>query len=635
MFLRQLDLTTALRPSLYDDETLLFVQDSVGLYEGKYKIPNYQNGQAYLTSHRACYVDNEEPRKYSVAVDLKQIDRVETYAGFLKSSPKITLFPKASKRTSQAIASPVPRYASPADALIKTPGSPSRSYAPSPAQARDINATWICPICGFSNKVPPNFDPATANQHTNLPPCQACGIQPPLVHVVKAAIAAISNRPSGHTSDPTSQARSSMDQDSFFAQGASATGQSQRNATSTVCPRCTFENHPSITACEICGASLTASGDRRSQLINESARRPESPGPTLSTESIIGNDTIETIKFSFRAGGDKVFHERLKGALVQRKWLLQSAPPVPTPFGQGDANTMESANVSAQQSAQQPRVVGIAGLERRGAQLRANNQAVIGTAFEDLEALMTSAKEVIAMAEQFRAQSSSADSLTPEARSLLHESASALGLTTTKDMLGTGTTSENLYVTELSRNLAEFLTDDRRGVLRREGGIISLVDLWAVFNRMRNGIELVSPLDFEKAAKMWETLQLPIRLRRFKSGLLVVQERSRTDERTITSLLAWLREVVSEDLTPHLVGGTSAVQGFGRSITAQETAEKFGWSVGVASEELEMAEDTGAVCRDQTLDGVRFWENQFPRFEEALSLETSVHGVGNLNIVDA
>lgn len=634
MFLRQLDLTTALRPSLYDDETLLFVQDSVGLYEGKYKIPNYQNGQAYLTSHRACYVDNEEPRKYSVAVDLKQIDRTESYAGFLKSSPKITLFPKASKRTSQAIASPVPRYASPADALIRSPGSPSRSYVPSPAPPRDINATWICPICGFSNKVPPNFDPATANQHTNLPPCQACGIQPPLVHMVKAAISAMSNRPSGQYGDATPQSRSSMDQESFFSQGAVSTPQPQKNGNSITCTRCTFENHPSLTTCEICGASLTASGDRRSQLINESARRPESPGPTLGTESIIGNDTIETIKFSFRAGGDKVFHERLKGALVQRKWLLQSAPPVPTPFGQNDANPMDASNGYAQQSAPSPRVVGIAGLERRGAQLRANNQAVIGSAFEDLEALMTSAKEVIAMAEQFRAQSSSADSITPEARSLLNESASALGLTTTKDMLGSGSTSENLYVTELSRNLAEFLTDDRRGVLRREGGIISLVDLWAVFNRLRNGIELVSPLDFEKAAKMWETLQLPIRLRRFKSGLLVVQERSRTDEKTIASILAWLRESSMDGLAGQLSGEVAALKGFGRSTTAQEAAERFGWSVGVASEELEMAEDIGAICRDQCLDGVRFWENQFSQFEEALALANSTAMVSNLELLD-
>lgn len=44
MFLRHLDLTTALRPSLYDDELLLFVQNGVGLYEGKFKIEGYQSG---------------------------------------------------------------------------------------------------------------------------------------------------------------------------------------------------------------------------------------------------------------------------------------------------------------------------------------------------------------------------------------------------------------------------------------------------------------------------------------------------------------------------------------------------------------------------------------------------------------
>lgn len=34
MFLKQLDLTTALRPAYLPDEVLLFVQDNVGLYEG-------------------------------------------------------------------------------------------------------------------------------------------------------------------------------------------------------------------------------------------------------------------------------------------------------------------------------------------------------------------------------------------------------------------------------------------------------------------------------------------------------------------------------------------------------------------------------------------------------------------------
>jgi hypothetical protein len=39
MFLKVIDLTTALRPSYLPDEVLLFVQDNVGLYEGYVYIP--------------------------------------------------------------------------------------------------------------------------------------------------------------------------------------------------------------------------------------------------------------------------------------------------------------------------------------------------------------------------------------------------------------------------------------------------------------------------------------------------------------------------------------------------------------------------------------------------------------------
>ncbi|KAF2725914.1 Vps36-domain-containing protein [Polychaeton citri CBS 116435] len=606
MFLRHLDLTTALRPHLYDDETLLFVQDGVGLYEGKEKIPNYQNGHAYLTSHRVCYVDNNEPRKYSVAVDLKEIDRPEFYAGFLKSSAKITLFPKATKRWSVAIRSPVPKYASPSDGLLNATTTPPRSSPATPAPSSQVNATWICPICGLSNRVPPNFDPATANQHTPLPPCQACGVKPPLTTLSKAAIAAISNRPSAsESSNLTSSSPATINP-----------------PIAGLCPRCTFQNHPSLNTCEVCGASLQQPStpiERRFPSLAAAPARPESPGPT-STKTIIDDDTIETIKLSFRAGGERHFLERLRGALIQRKWLLQSAPPIPRPTGASSSPT-NAQNNSGLNSPVEPTnrsntpartTVGIAGLEQRGAELRQNNQVVIGSAFEDLEALMTSAKEVIAMAEQFRKSSSGAgantDGMSTEAQALLSDSASALGLATTKDMLGTGSAAENLYVTELSRNLAEFLTDDRRGVLRREGGIMSLVDLWAVFNRLRNGVELISPLDFEKAAVMWDTLHLPIRLRRFKSGLLVVQERSRTDEKTVASLLSWLRDGAHGRLE-HLAG--QGPPEFGRGVTAQEAAERFGWSLGVATEELEMAEEVGALCRDQSIDGVQFWENHF------------------------
>lgn len=618
--LRQLHLTTALRPSLYDDESLLFVQDGVGLYEGKFKIEHYQSGHAYLTSHRVCYVDNADPRKFSVAVDLKDIERTEYYAGFFKSSPKITLLPRPSTRLSQSIRSPAPKYSTASDALLQPlpPGFQSMSQAPAPA--RDSNSTWICPICGFSNPVPSNFDPSTANQHTPLPPCQACGISPPLAHLIKASIAGMSNRATGAVPSPQ--------RDPTAADGLATTSTRGSNQ----CPRCTFQNHSSLTICEICGAPLQPSLIPRSML---EGSRPESPGPS---NAIIGDETIETIKLSFRAGGDKVFLDKVRSALVQRQWILQSAPPIPRP---GPSPSHGSSHLFPPPAGTPPRspmpqqsIIGIAGLEQRGLTLRKTNEEVMGSAFNDLEALKTSAKEVIAMAEQFAKQGHGNNST--EAQRLLSDSVSALGLvTTTKDMFGPGSSSDTLYITELSRNLAEFLTDDRRGVLRHEGGIMSLVDLWAVFNRRtRNGIELVSPLDFEKAATAWDTLHLPIRLRRFKSGLRVVQERSRTDEKTIASLLVWLREPQSKS-SSLASDDNPMVPAFGRGVTAQETAERFGWSVGVAAEELEMAEETGALCRDQCLDGTRFWENHFMRaWDSITSLPRQVDAVvGTMNDV--
>lgn len=332
--------------------------------------------------------------------------------------------------------------------------------------------------------------------------------------------------------------------------------------------------------------------------------RPDSPGPTLESTSITLNRMFDCVKLSFRAGGDKIFYERLKGAMVQRKWLLQNAPPIPKPSHAsigipGHGSMVQSVHTPLER----PKGVGIAGLERLRQEQRKNNEVVIGSAFEDLEALMASAKEIVALAETFAKPSADGSS---DASALLLESASALGMVTTKEMLNTSASSRTLYLSELSRNLAEYLTDDARGILKKEGGIMSLVDLWAVFSHARGGIDLVSPLEFEKAARLWEKLNLPVRLRQFKNGLLVVQRHDWTDDKTIAQLLDWFQEL--HDIPP--TGDVSwDWAAFGRGVTAQETALRFGWSVGVASEELEMAEENGVLCREEGVQGLRFWEN--------------------------
>src|SRR5437667_12239661 len=91
---KNIDRTSAGRPTLVDGEVILFVQNSIGLYDGyllspghanisKFKSPNHQNGNIYLTSHRVCYVDEMKPLLYSIGVELQQIDKIETSVRFL------------------------------------------------------------------------------------------------------------------------------------------------------------------------------------------------------------------------------------------------------------------------------------------------------------------------------------------------------------------------------------------------------------------------------------------------------------------------------------------------------------------------------------------------------------------------
>ncbi|KAL8951362.1 MAG: hypothetical protein Q9222_002663 [Ikaeria aurantiellina] len=500
------------------------------------------------------------------------------------------------------------RTATPIAEQVKRASTPNASIPR--ADAPNIaNATWICPICSYSNPIPSNFDAASASVHTPLPPCLACGIKPPLAHILKAAIATASGRSStdfahsrpslqSEDAEPASEIRNSHDSRARNPQPPSLAPRFQ-------CPRCTFQNHPSLLECEICGASLISAEDPNYQTFSQTQPRPESPGPSLDGQPDQFAKDPECIRFSFRAGGEKIFYERLKGAMTQRKWLLRNAPPIPKPdLSPPTTPDLGLDNHIAQLSRDsRTKVVGIAGLERRGAELRKNNATVIGGAFEDLEALMASAKEVVALAEEFSRQSADKDSAS---EALLKESATALGMVTTRDMLGLNTASQSLYLSELSRNLAEYLTDDAKGILRKEGGVMSLVDLWAVFNRSRGGIELVSPADFEKAARLWAELGLPVRLREFKNGLLVVQRFDWTDDRIISLLSVWLQEL--QLIPPDEEIGWDWRR-FGKGVTAQEAAAHFGWSIGVASEELEMAEDKGVLCREEGVEGIKYWKN--------------------------
>lgn len=130
-------------------------------------------------------------------------------------------------------------------------------------------------------------------------------------------------------------------------------------------------------------------------------------------------------------------------------------------------------------------------------------------------------------------------------------------------------------------------------------------------------MELVSPMDFSEAVDLFEKLRLPVQARVFRgSGLRVVRGSEWSDERVVKALISWLRDLRRQDVMEGFADGLeqnrSGMQ-WGRGVTALEAADRFGWSVGVAGEELAMAEERGALCREVGLEGVKFWKNWFTK----------------------
>ncbi|KAF7726976.1 hypothetical protein EC973_008171 [Apophysomyces ossiformis] len=131
-YFQKTQLSSSKRPELLPNESLLLQQGNVGLYEGKQKLENYQDGVCYLTSHRLIYVDYTKPTEYSTEISLKLVKDIDSYGGFLRSSPKIILHLDIDLA-----------------ANTNTPSPPT--------------GTWACPICFYANQA-------------SLTKCQLCGV---------------------------------------------------------------------------------------------------------------------------------------------------------------------------------------------------------------------------------------------------------------------------------------------------------------------------------------------------------------------------------------------------------------------------------------------------------------------------
>ena len=114
-------------------------------------------------------------------------------------------------------------------------------------------------------------------------------------------------------------------------------------------------------------------------------------------------------------------------------------------------------------------------------------------------------------------------------------------------------------------------------------------------------IDLISPEDLYRSCSLFSSLQLPLTLRKFASGVEVLQSPSHTDRH------------VAQLLQDYFTARQSVVSSAGPSvmISAQEWAQHRNISLVLAREQLLSAETLGQLCRDETVEGLFFAPNLF------------------------
>ena len=591
---------------LFHDEEVVSLQDSIGLYDGKEKTLNQNNGTVYLTSHRLLYVDDLEPHRYSCSLDLSLVKQSEYYAGFLKSSPKITLTlarPETSDDHDDADGAQQARRQTPSSSqtdLVQLSKTPSRDWrlnasaadsAPSDAAA----SNWVCAICGFSNAA-------------SRPVCELCGVtKEPIRPAPKRSL--LSEHP--RLSDPAkSDPFSSPGKAPSLSQTTDAVGSLQRSQKEDglACDVCTFLNHPSMNKCEMCGSNLGRSWqqDQASAAASTASLVASSTPPRKSAEadalslrtstatsrsstpaSTLWSPPTDSVRLSFRKGGDKAFYNLLKSTLRGKAWANgaktnSAGASAASLGGEGRPVRVSAGMMDLDGRSAALKRVGIDGiLSSVDSTSRAQHDDMQG-ALKDLEALMRKAKQMVEFAESLNAkltkqeqaaaaareagQPENAVQPDQEAATLIRSSLVQLGLpapAVTEDMAR----DQEEYHRELARELAGLLLGAPSGGQRvglmgtgkiaakgkgnetlprvsddelKGRGLVGLDEVWCVWNRAR-GVALVPPQALRSAAAYLPDITSPsVRIKTFRSGLSVLHTPRYSDDAFASRILHFL-----------------------------------------------------------------------------------------------
>ncbi|KAH9605464.1 hypothetical protein KSS87_016847 [Heliosperma pusillum] len=217
---------------------------------------------------------------------------------------------------------------------------------------------------------------------------------------------------------------------------------------------------------------------------------------------------VLTVTLVMRGKSDnhEVFYEKLWAA-----WRARSSSQAHHDAHTNTPTTSTSSNNSSNSVAIKMPVVGVAGILRKEQEMWESTDKTLHDAFQDLNALMGKAREMVMLAEKMRQKLLSAPTPNDDEMGSKEEIQDWL--------LSVG------IISPVTKQSADFV----KIPLERAGGMINLIDVYCLFNRAR-GTELISPDDLLQACTLWEKLDVPVMLRKYDSGVMVIQSKSHSDE---------------------------------------------------------------------------------------------------------
>ncbi|KNE64182.1 hypothetical protein AMAG_09225 [Allomyces macrogynus ATCC 38327] len=504
------DLTAAGRIVLDDAgaEAIARSQPRVGLYHDQIRLPSpFDDGTLHVSSHRIVWVAAAATTTSkiatgdvtadavlarlapastvaAVAIQLDRIDRAWLQAGFLRSSPKITL-----DLVWTDLAPP----------STGTPGTASTTSLAVPAAAKP----WSCAVCDFANFGPPSTK------------CARCGVV------------------------PTPPSTSAACPQCTFANRASATvcamcAYPLPSSSTTICPRCTLANPVDATKCRACTYVLRD---------EEAVMLP----PVLKTATVKlsfrgggANAVYKAIKDALQAQAWKRVTSPRERAVSSSVTASRDAVRLSPMQGRLASPLAPSMDMGFGMVAP----IGVGGLVKRQEQEQQLQQQTLDSAFADLDALMAKAHDMVtlsnAIAAKLRARTATGTESDEALVAQFRSSMMALGATAAlgaADLPSSRAATTDDRDRALAREVADFLHHVfAQG--KGQGQIIAVSDLYCMFNRAR-GVAMVSPHDFWTAAQVLAMLQVGFEARTLASGTRVVHAARFADAALFTDLRQW------------------------------------------------------------------------------------------------